>query len=322
MMNFPTPSYVGQQYSNGTTLYQWDGTGWNIVPQMGPIFIGDAPPANPAVGQEWWRSTNGQLYIWFVDAGGGAGQWVQSAGGTEQAASFIKRTIITANTTTFQFDPLASFADIEVLGAGGAGGGSTGSSGAGLASCGAGGGGGGYAKKVIQITSAIRSATKTITIGAGGSNATATGGDGGNTSYSDGVNALTGNGGLGGSNTGGFTGIVACVPGTQGGTATGGDINVSGQRSEPSTAYGNLGTGQASTSACTPSTGAGSPYGCGGLGGVRSGTSSAVNAAGSNGGGYGSGGGGGGAVNNVATNTSSVGGAGAPGLVIITEYRG
>lgn len=80
MMNFPTPSYVGQQYSNGFTTYQWDGTGWNIVPQMGPIFIGDSPPANPAIGQEWWRSTNGQLYIWFVDAGGGPGQWVQSAG--------------------------------------------------------------------------------------------------------------------------------------------------------------------------------------------------------------------------------------------------
>lgn len=82
MMNFPTPTFIGQQFNNGATLYAWDGVTWNIVPQMQPVYISDTPPPNPAVGQEWWRSTNGQLYIWFVDAGGPPGQWVQSAGGT------------------------------------------------------------------------------------------------------------------------------------------------------------------------------------------------------------------------------------------------
>jgi hypothetical protein len=78
MMNFPTPTFIGQQWSNGITLYAWDGVGWNIAPQMMPVYISDTPPANPAVGQEWWRSTNGQLYVWYDD--GNSKQWVQSAG--------------------------------------------------------------------------------------------------------------------------------------------------------------------------------------------------------------------------------------------------
>lgn len=77
-LDFPSSPTLNQQYSNGTTTWAWDGTAWNIIPQMGPMFISDTPPPNPAVGQEWWRSSNGQMYIWYQDQN--SSQWVQSAG--------------------------------------------------------------------------------------------------------------------------------------------------------------------------------------------------------------------------------------------------
>lgn len=78
MMNFPNSPVLNQQYNNGSTTYAWDGTAWNIVPQMGPIYISDTPPANPAVGQEWWRSSTGQKFIWYQDQN--SSQWVEEAG--------------------------------------------------------------------------------------------------------------------------------------------------------------------------------------------------------------------------------------------------
>ncbi len=78
MLDFPASPTVGQQFSSGTTAWIWDGTAWNIIPQMGPAVVSDTPPPNPAIGQFWWRSTNSQLYIWVDD--GNSKQWVQAAG--------------------------------------------------------------------------------------------------------------------------------------------------------------------------------------------------------------------------------------------------
>jgi len=77
-IDFPAAPAVGQQFVGGNTTYQWDGTGWNIVPQMGPMSMSDTPPPNPAIGQQWWRTSNGQLYVWYDD--GSSAQWVQAAG--------------------------------------------------------------------------------------------------------------------------------------------------------------------------------------------------------------------------------------------------
>ena len=58
-----------------------------------------------------------------------------------------------------------------------------------------GGGGGGYAKKLLDVSS-ISSAT--ITVGAGGAGSTSNdtkGGDGGDSSWADGTNTITGSGG-------------------------------------------------------------------------------------------------------------------------------
>lgn len=89
------------------------------------------------------------------------------------------------------------------------------------------GAGGGYARKFLDVSS-VSSAT--ITVGTGGAGAQAAdtaGGNGGTSSWADGVNTnVVGNGGEGGPI--GTTTIMAV-----GGTGTGGDVNIQGQ-------YGNF----------------------------------------------------------------------------------
>jgi hypothetical protein len=44
-------------------------------------FIGDTPPPAPIEGRQWWRSSTGALYIWYIDPSGPPGQWIQIAPG-------------------------------------------------------------------------------------------------------------------------------------------------------------------------------------------------------------------------------------------------
>jgi len=81
---------------------------------------------------------------------------------------------------------------------------------------------GGYAKKLLNVSSI---STSTITVGAGGAAKSANSGAGnagGDSSWADGTNTITGNGGLAGSASSN-TGVV-------GGSASGGDINIPGGR--------------------------------------------------------------------------------------------
>ena len=81
------------------------------------------------------------------------------------------------------------------------------------------GGAGGYAKKLIDVSSI---STATITIGSGGAGVTSYPSNGGGDSiWSDGTNTLTG-GGAGAAGTGNYYG-------GPGGTASGGDLNITGQ---------------------------------------------------------------------------------------------
>jgi hypothetical protein len=87
-IDFPSTPIIGQQISQGGTTWQWDGVGWNIVPVMAAAFASDTPPANPADNQQWWRSTNGQLYFYYND--GNSKQWVQAAGGVAGDGYLVK----------------------------------------------------------------------------------------------------------------------------------------------------------------------------------------------------------------------------------------
>lgn len=73
-MDFPSSPVSGATYQG----YTFDGTAWNYTAKPGMIICSDTPPANPPVGQQWFRTTNGQLYVYVDD--GTSKQWVQCAG--------------------------------------------------------------------------------------------------------------------------------------------------------------------------------------------------------------------------------------------------
>jgi len=90
MPNNPT---VGELYTatNGVQ-YLWDGTKWTSVGGGGgggntTVTVADDPPPSPAEGNLWFNSSNGILYIWYVDADQsaplGEGQWVDTRPGGE-----------------------------------------------------------------------------------------------------------------------------------------------------------------------------------------------------------------------------------------------
>ena len=171
---------------------------------------------------------------------------------------------------------------VEGVGGGGGGQASASSNGSG----GSGGGGGGYFRK--KIDASALAATETVTIGSGGAGASASSANPGTTGTATTFGALcTGNPGTGGQGGG-----------NAGGTATGGDINRQGEGG-----YGSASNATASTtgggsvlaprSAIAPSDSSspGILYGGGGSGGYCTGGSLA-----------------------------RAGGAGAAGIVIVTEY--
>lgn len=213
--------------------------------------------------------------------------------------NFLSSVAVQTFTSGGTYTPNAKmlFCMVEVCGGGGGGGGAQAA--ASQAGAGGGGGAGGYSRSFLSRTTV--GAGQTITIGTGGSGGALglnAGGAGGNSSFGSLVTANGGGGGPGAATTaatqvtvGGLgapvgTGQVASS-GEPGGTGivTAGSL---GQVVGGNGASGFFGGGGRSTGIGTPPPGTG--YGSGGAGGL--------------------------AYNGVA----SVGAAGAPGLVIITEY--
>ncbi|WP_454647790.1 glycine-rich domain-containing protein [Bradyrhizobium liaoningense] len=200
---------------------------------------------------------------------------------------------------TYTPDPHLLYAIIECVGGGGGGGGCNAI--AGNQGAAGGGGGGSYSRTISDV--ATVGASQTVTIGAGGAGvAASTGNAGGDTSVGS---LCIGKGGAGGS--GGVFGA-----GGAGGIAGTGDFTVPGQPGGPGNYFVSLTAQVLSTGA--PGGSAGLGFGAGGLAVVAA-ANTATN--GNAGGNYG-GGGSSGATNNVSAN--STGGAGAPGVVIITEF--
>ena len=69
----PTVGTAGDTYWNTAekALYGSDGTAWTKV---GLASIGTTAPTTATVGQLWWRSDSGKLYIYYDD--GNSKQWV------------------------------------------------------------------------------------------------------------------------------------------------------------------------------------------------------------------------------------------------------
>ena len=225
--------------------------------------------------------------------------WQAAGGGTGFSAINVQ-VFDTPGTTTYTPTSGMAYAIVECIGGGGGGAGVPIPSSTALS--GAGGGGGAYCRK--NITAAAIGASKTVVIGASGSGGTAgtDGSSGGDTTFGA---ILTAHGGAGGVSPAVGTGYE-CLGGN-GGSATGGDINIAGQ------------PGMASLSL---SSGSLTSFGGAGASGIYGSGGNAVSATspgnGNAGLGYGAGGSGGATVG--SSGTSKNGGAGSSGAIIITEY--
>lgn len=211
-------------------------------------------------------------------------QRISKADARADLGTAVSRQIIAASAT---YTPTAGmrYADVEVIGGGGGGGG-TSASANGIA---AGGGAGGYARKIF--TAAQIGASQTVNIGAAGTAGNnGTGGTGGTTTFGSLLQATGG--------TGGTQSTTAALGGA-GGVGTLGDLNIQGQAGGAAT------LASASTQAIS-GFGGSTIYGAGGRA-VLTGTT------GGNGISYGAGGSGG-------CGNAQVGGTGAAGVCIITEY--
>ena len=184
------------------------------------------------------------------------------------------------------------YADVEVVGGGGGGGGTA----AANSTSSGGGGAGGYSRKVIAA--ATLGATETVTVGTGGAGGSAgggaggTGGTGNTSSFGTHCSATGGAGGVGASAAGNVLGGL-------GGAGSSGDVNITGN------------AGGSSISATMSGFG-GQGYFGGGARPVGTNIDGNVGAANTGAGGSGSIG---------STTNGRAGGAGAAGIVIVTEYR-
>lgn len=72
-LDFPPNPIVGQVFLN----WMWDGTKWTRIggiPTQTVVFVSDSPPPYPELGNLWWDSIGGNLYVWFIDST--SSQWV------------------------------------------------------------------------------------------------------------------------------------------------------------------------------------------------------------------------------------------------------
>ena len=80
---FPVPTSVGQVFKAPTNInYQWDGYKWSTRLQSRNSSLGGnpgpIPPIGAVVGDFWFNTDNGQLYI-FIDMGTGVPVWEKTS---------------------------------------------------------------------------------------------------------------------------------------------------------------------------------------------------------------------------------------------------
>jgi len=86
------------------------------LPPQG-VFIGTAPPGSPLVGQQWWKSDDGVMYLRYDD--GNSVQWVpaapQAAPPPSSAWTLINRQVLGGTAASIIVDGLAGYRAIKVL---------------------------------------------------------------------------------------------------------------------------------------------------------------------------------------------------------------
>jgi Repeat of unknown function (DUF5907) len=288
---------------SGTTLNATGGGGG------GGAFTGSSTaPPTPVAGDRWYNLDTGVLSTYVND--GNTSQWIQtgptvSPPVAQGFAGINVQKFAAAGAFTYTPTVGMKYCDVECVGGGGGGGGVSDTTGSSVSA--SSGGAGGYSRRTV--TAAAIGASQAVTVGGGGAGGTptGTGGAGGVTSVGALCIANGGGGGQGvgtaGQQGGGNGAVTAGAVGdvVSGGTGGGGCIALA-------IADGSL--------VYSGRDGAPGPWGGGGKGGAVTPTS-ASSVVGGPGIGPGAGGGGAGGFN-IATTRN--GGAGAVGLVVITEY--
>ena len=82
--NFPNNPSNGDTHQEGGLTWTWDGSTWKSSGSAtggggASVTVADAAPSGPNSGDLWWKSDEGQLKIFYVDAN--TSQWVDAAGG-------------------------------------------------------------------------------------------------------------------------------------------------------------------------------------------------------------------------------------------------
>jgi hypothetical protein len=73
-LDFPTSPTNGQAYQG--YVYSTDVGAWQAKPSaQSPFYTGDTPPGNPVVGDSWFNTNDGTMYVYFND--GNTSQWVE-----------------------------------------------------------------------------------------------------------------------------------------------------------------------------------------------------------------------------------------------------
>lgn len=270
----------------GTTFrYTWDGTGTNPTISSATFPVGYKVVVNSI------EMSAGNIGTFTITASDTNYFEVDNASGVAEVNKDTTR--LSVFNPTWTKPSGLNHVVVEVQGAGGAGGGS------GEDTSGSGGGGGGYARKLVAAS--LLNSTETVTVGIGGYGVVEADGTSGSAStftVTSGTNVV---------GNGGSLGTDRNAAGGAGGTATGGDINITG------------GSGVSSDveDGGTSSAGTKTGHGGGSVLGPVTHYSSASIGSGIAGVGYGSGGSG--SNSGTGTNTYS-GGKGANGIVIVTEY--
>ena len=77
-LNFPANPQIGDTYLYKNVTYQYNGIGWAPLalptPNDAPVYVSDCPPNNAKQGSLWYQASTGNLWMYYVDIGGG--QWV------------------------------------------------------------------------------------------------------------------------------------------------------------------------------------------------------------------------------------------------------
>ena len=73
-LDFPTSPTNGQAYQG--YVYNSSITAWQAKPAaQSPFYTSDTPPANPVVGDSWFNTNDGTMYVYYYD--GNTYQWVE-----------------------------------------------------------------------------------------------------------------------------------------------------------------------------------------------------------------------------------------------------